>query len=320
MLNHLQTVFVSILFFRNLSKTNADDSNVQMTSRLAIDVVRCLSEKIHLCDVHSARHYFDECVNSSLKVGEQISDEYLKDLFNNFKAQINNAHIWYKEVSAEISRRLRQNVLIINDIYANWNELTTSIASRRSIQDHEYFLLFCSLETVAGGLLNILEAIKYGYTSMISWDTNQKKGYKDLANTSKTRALLYKNHIETRLNEYFNFDRENAESGLIGLLEPVLNKELAQDEISMTIKKFVVVYTTALVDTFKDQQMDDVYKIISLENDPILKCLNKDEPNPQNKAQESASPSNKSSKKTRDVIFYVIMLAWSLFWSHSPSD
>ncbi|KII70502.1 hypothetical protein RF11_02361 [Thelohanellus kitauei] len=156
----------------------------------------------------------------------------------------------------------------------------------------------------------------------VSAEKHQKNGDKARARSAKARVLWFIKSLETLLIQYFNEDRRNTESGLVGLLDPVQKKEFDQnDEIYKATTEFAVLYTNGLVDTYNYQRIKFPYEYITLKDDPILSFFAKvestssDIPPPPSQPEsypshisESTHPEDINHDKMSDDIFYAFVV------------
>ncbi|KII65623.1 hypothetical protein RF11_10061 [Thelohanellus kitauei] len=157
MMVHSLPVFILIIFLLGVSHISSTTVSPILTGDSAIKAIQCfITNGLTFCHGSLEREKLCACVLSSHHAVSEVSDPHLKAIFNFFEEKRVSLHSWYKEVAAEVSRRLNDKLFIVNELYFDWNEIVTSIHRRRTLIDHQFFFVYCSLNAISGPLYHTI--------------------------------------------------------------------------------------------------------------------------------------------------------------------
>ncbi|KII73360.1 hypothetical protein RF11_02347 [Thelohanellus kitauei] len=156
-----------------------------------------------------------------------------------------------------MSRRINNGFPLNHGWFNSLKKVITSIAAIRDVKEHQYFLLYCSVEKACDHYLKVLYSFKGTllifldcYESIKSLVKQAKGGDKDLIKTAKKDSLKRKRMLALTIMSLLYEDRRNANDHMTIFLElPITFGLVPIDIVSKTIAKFINMYARFLETT-----------------------------------------------------------------------
>ncbi|KII70504.1 hypothetical protein RF11_02363 [Thelohanellus kitauei] len=282
---------------------------------LLISALRqCTYEKnIEICDGNIEFEPLYTCVQASLDPWEQISKDQPKQYFDSFIAESGLVSDWQTDVISGISHLFYKNLALIPEKFHSWKNVLISVAALRDLIGHQYFLLHCSIKKILIVFKGIFKIYVDCYESIVTMVTEGKKYNHISAMKAKIKALKLKRFLALSLMHlFFEYWKDN-EDDLRIVLEHLITFELVPiDVVSITIVKFVNMYTLTLFEELDNRQFSDKIEPLDLPDDPLLIFIHKTASAPFEIHLVPTLPGNKPNKGSPQTMFYVGALTFVL--------